>query len=137
MPEPLIGLHSTKQTNRSSETGCGTRAESRMAKHRETQLEEVHYEITVGMPFSHASTQQLFPYGWPCCFRNSESSRTVIPSTPALPLLALTRANACLQFSRSQTSSINCSPAELAPVKNKKRTEPRSLPLLHLPQKGL
>ena len=28
---------------------------------------------------------------------------------PAVPLLALTRANACLQFSRSQTSSINCS----------------------------
>src|ERR1700722_5759901 len=26
-----------------------------------------------------------------------------------LPLLALTRFNACLQFSRSQTSSINCS----------------------------
>src|SRR5262252_388270 len=49
MPEPLIGLHSTKQTNRSSETGCGTRAESRMAKHRQTQLEEVHYEITVGI----------------------------------------------------------------------------------------
>src|SRR5271170_5768002 len=45
-----------------------------------------------------------------CCFRNSGNSLTVIPSTPELPLLALTRANACLQFSRSQTSSINCSP---------------------------
>src|SRR3954471_17406100 len=45
-----------------------------------------------------------------CCFRNSGNSRTVILSTPALPLLALTRANACLQFSRSQTSYINCSP---------------------------
>ena len=33
-----------------------------------------------------------------------------MPSTPGLPLLALTRANACLQFSRSQTSSINGSP---------------------------
>jgi len=33
-----------------------------------------------------------------------------MPSTPGLPLLALTRANACLQFSRPQTSSINCSP---------------------------
>src|SRR6516225_23576 len=33
-----------------------------------------------------------------------------MPSTPGLPLFALTRANACLQFSRSQTSSINCSP---------------------------
>ena len=32
-----------------------------------------------------------------------------MPSTPGLPLLALTRFNACLQFSRSQTSSINCS----------------------------
>src|SRR5215510_7593063 len=33
-----------------------------------------------------------------------------MPSTPGLPLFALTCANACLQFSRSQTSSINCSP---------------------------
>src|SRR6266446_7288665 len=45
-----------------------------------------------------------------CCFRCSGNCWTVIPSTPELPLLALTRANACLQFSRSQTSSINCSP---------------------------
>jgi hypothetical protein len=30
-----------------------------------------------------------------------------MPSTPGLPLLALTRFNARLQFSRSQTSSIN------------------------------
>src|SRR5437764_8240548 len=44
-----------------------------------------------------------------CCFRNSGNCWTVIPSTPALPLLALTRFNACLQFFRSQTSSINCS----------------------------
>src|SRR6266849_3977556 len=44
-----------------------------------------------------------------CCFRNSANCWTVIPSTPALPLLALTRFNACLQFSRPQTSSINCS----------------------------
>src|SRR5580658_986498 len=44
-----------------------------------------------------------------CCFRNSGNCWTVIPSTPALPLLALTRFNACLQFSRPQTSSINCS----------------------------
>ena len=33
-----------------------------------------------------------------------------MPSTPGLPLLALTRVSACLQFSRSQTSSINRSP---------------------------
>jgi hypothetical protein len=45
-----------------------------------------------------------------CCFRNSGNCSTVIPSIPALPLFALTRANACLQFSRSQTSSINGSP---------------------------
>src|SRR2546422_110405 len=32
-----------------------------------------------------------------------------MPSTPGFPLLALTRFNACLQFSRPQTSSINCS----------------------------
>src|SRR5579872_4667565 len=44
-----------------------------------------------------------------CCFRYSGNCWTVIPSTPELPLLALTRFNACLQFSRSQTSSINCS----------------------------
>src|SRR5690349_11839617 len=44
-----------------------------------------------------------------CCFRYSGNCWTVIPSTPALPLLALTRFNACLQFSRPQTSSINCS----------------------------
>src|SRR5262250_2491966 len=45
-----------------------------------------------------------------CCLRYPGRSRTVIPSTPGLPLFALTRANACLQFSCSQTSSINCSP---------------------------
>src|SRR5579871_4645170 len=45
-----------------------------------------------------------------CCFRYPGRSPTVTPSTPGLPLLALTRDNACLQFSRSQTSSINCSP---------------------------
>jgi hypothetical protein len=44
-----------------------------------------------------------------CYFRNSGNCQTVMPSTPALPLLALTRFNACLQFSRSQTSSVNCS----------------------------
>src|SRR5215472_1298121 len=44
-----------------------------------------------------------------CSFRNAGNCWTVIPSTPALPLLALTRFNACLQFSRPQTSSINCS----------------------------
>src|SRR6516165_5834179 len=44
-----------------------------------------------------------------CCFRNAGNCWAVIPSTPALPLLALTRFNACLQFSRPQTSSINCS----------------------------
>ena len=32
-----------------------------------------------------------------------------MPSIPGLPLLAFTRRNACWQFSRSQTSSINCS----------------------------
>src|SRR5690242_17941014 len=57
-----------------------------------------------------SSAQQLFPYGWPVLFRNSGSSRTVVPSTPALPLLALTRASACLQFYRSQPSTINCLP---------------------------
>lgn len=45
-----------------------------------------------------------------CCFRNSCNSSTVIPFTPALPLLALIRDNARLQLTRSQTSSIICSP---------------------------
>src|SRR4051794_39722 len=44
-----------------------------------------------------------------CSFRYPGRSWTVMPSTPGLPLLALTRFNACLQFSRPQTSSINCS----------------------------
>src|ERR1700758_2710403 len=44
-----------------------------------------------------------------CFFRCPDNSSTVIPSMPGLPLLAFTRRNACLQFSRSQTSSIHCS----------------------------
>lgn len=54
-------------------------------------------------------TQQLFPEDWPMLFQVIRRPSTVIPSTPRLPLFALTRANACLQFSRSQTSSIHCS----------------------------
>jgi len=55
------------------------------------------------------------PISGPCCFRYSGSSSTVIPSTPGLPLLALTRCSACLQFSSSQTSSISRSvPARLS-----------------------
>src|SRR5208282_701478 len=50
-----------------------------------------------------------------CRCRNPGSSWTVMPSTPGLPLLALTRFNARLQFSCSQTPSINGSPrAELS-----------------------
>src|SRR5438874_3480424 len=50
-----------------------------------------------------------------CCFRYSGNSSTVIPSTPGLPLLALTRCKACLQFSSSQTSSMSRSvPARLS-----------------------
>src|SRR5499425_3466315 len=42
----------------------------------------------------------------------------VIPSTPGLPLLALTRCNACLQFSSSQTSSMSRSvPARLSDLR--------------------
>src|SRR6267378_1245409 len=44
-----------------------------------------------------------------CSFRYPGNFSTVIPSTPGLPLLPLTRRNACLQFSCSQTSSISCS----------------------------
>jgi hypothetical protein len=40
-----------------------------------------------------------------CYLRYAGNSWTRMPSTSALPLLALTRANACLQFPRSQTSS--------------------------------
>jgi len=45
-----------------------------------------------------------------CCFRCPVNSWTVMPSTPAIPLLRLTRAKACLKFSRAQTSSIIGSP---------------------------
>src|SRR5436190_16057577 len=81
MPEPLIGLHSTKQTNSSSETGCETRAESRMAKHRQTQLEEVHYEITVGIPSRRQRARNVFlPVGYLgfCALR--------VPTRPAASL---------------------------------------------------
>src|SRR5215510_11265068 len=107
MPEPLIGLHSTKQTNRSSQTGCGTRAESRMAKHRQTQLEEVHYEITVGMPSGLSPPPGLgiitrrTGCGRYVLLRNSSRipvnhvsnpvnsiSSKLCPSTPGAPLLA-------------------------------------------------
>src|ERR1700736_3897344 len=44
-----------------------------------------------------------------CSFRCPDNFSTVIPSIPGLPLLAFTRRNACLQFSRSQTSFIHCS----------------------------
>ena len=54
-------------------------------------------------------TQQLSSDGRPVPFQVPGSCRTVIPSAPGLPLLALSRFNACLQFSRLQTSSINCS----------------------------
>ncbi len=43
-----------------------------------------------------------------CSFRCLDNFSTVIPSMPGLPLLAFTRRSACLQFSRSQTSSIHC-----------------------------
>src|ERR1035441_4746817 len=42
-----------------------------------------------------------------CCFRKSLMPTTVIPSTPGLPLLALTCRNAAFRFSRSHTASIN------------------------------
>src|SRR5271155_3522933 len=42
---------------------------------------------------------------------------TVILSIPGLPLLACTRRNACLQFSRSQTSFIHCSAAGLSALR--------------------
>jgi len=35
---------------RNSETGCATRAESKMAKHPQTLLTEAHYEAYVGIP---------------------------------------------------------------------------------------
>src|SRR5438876_694894 len=107
MPEPLIGLHSTKQTNSSSETGCGTRAESRMAKHCQTQLEEVHYEITVGMPSGLSPPPGLGIFtrrtgcGLYVLLRNSSPISVnhscspfdsipskLCPSTPGAPLLA-------------------------------------------------
>src|SRR5260370_14591989 len=44
-----------------------------------------------------------------CSYRCPDSFSTVIPSMPGRPLLAFARRSACLQFSRSQTSSIHCS----------------------------
>src|SRR6202521_1300479 len=52
-----------------------------------------------------------------CSFRGPDNSLTVIPSMPGLPLLAFTRRSACLQFSRSQTSSIHCSVVGLSAVR--------------------
>ena len=46
-----------------------------------------------------------------CSFRYPGSSATLMPSTPALPLLRLTRASARFRFSRSHTCSINSSPS--------------------------
>src|SRR5438445_4907553 len=52
-----------------------------------------------------------------CSFRCPDNSSTVIPSMPGLPLLAFTRRSACLQFSRSQTSSIHCSVVGLSALR--------------------
>jgi len=52
-----------------------------------------------------------------CSFRCPDNFSTVIPSMPGLPLLAFTRRNACLQFSRSQTPFIHCSVAGLSAVR--------------------
>jgi hypothetical protein len=45
---PRIGLHSTKQTNRNSETGCTTHA--RFRGHPQRHWGKVHYELTVATP---------------------------------------------------------------------------------------
>src|SRR2546430_13359913 len=60
-----------------------------------------------------------------CSFRCPDNSSTVIPSMPGLPLLAFTRRSACLQFSRSQTSSIHCSVVGLSALRfaNSDRSE--------------
>src|ERR1700731_5008091 len=50
-------------------------------------------------------------------FRCPDRSSTVLPSMPGLPLLAFTRRSACLQFSRSQTSSIHCSVVGLSALR--------------------
>src|SRR5713226_4903209 len=52
-----------------------------------------------------------------CSFRCLDNFSTVIPSMPGLPLLAFTRRSACLQFSRSQTSSIHCSVVGLSALR--------------------
>src|SRR6201997_4918879 len=53
-----------------------------------------------------------------CFFRSPDNSSTVFPSMPGLPLLAFTRRSACLQFSRSQTSSIHCSVVGLSALRS-------------------
>src|ERR1700757_5479816 len=52
------------------------------------------------------------------CFFRCPDSSTVILSMPGLPLLAFPRRNACLQFSRSQTSSIHCSVVGLSALRS-------------------
>jgi hypothetical protein len=45
------------------------------------------------------AVQQLFPDGEPVLFQVATELPTVIPSIPALPLLAFTRRNASIRFS--------------------------------------
>ena len=47
-PDPRIGLHSKKQTDRNCKTGCATHA--RFRRHPQCGWRNVHYEITVGIP---------------------------------------------------------------------------------------
>src|SRR3954447_19270577 len=105
MPELRIGLHSTKQTNRSCETGCATH--EGFNRHHQRHERKVHYEIIVGMPsgLSPPPGLGIFPRRTGCgryvLWRNSSRipvnhlsnpvdsiSSKLCPSTPGAPLLA-------------------------------------------------
>src|SRR5262249_4327896 len=55
------------------------------------------------------STQQLFPDGWPMLLQVSRKVVNGHSVRPGVPFVRLDSCQ-CLQFSRSQNSSINCSP---------------------------
>jgi hypothetical protein len=64
------------------------------------------------------STEELFSNGWPVFFQVPGQLLDRHPVDARTPLLAFTRRNACLQFSRSQTSSIHYSVVGLSALRS-------------------
>jgi hypothetical protein len=92
--------------HRLQEKSAQHRRDAKLA-HPSVRLRELHPLHRMG-PI--VSIPEQFPDRCPALFQVCANSWTRTPSAPTLPLLALTRANACLQFSRSQTFSVNCLP---------------------------